>query len=75
MVVRPMKITTGGQKPGPNIFLAMINATPPTFRKALKTLALLILLKNWQERNECTFRAKIASETDIVAAVRRELEL
>ena len=47
---------------------------PIKVQKAAEDLALLILWRIWQERNECTFRAKIASVSGIIV-VRRNFEL
>lgn len=58
-----------------DILTAMINAVQPKLRQPLKTVTLLILWKIWQERNECTFRAKTASINDVVVAVRRDFAL
>lgn len=53
----------------------MSDATPPSHRKAIKSLALLALWQIWQERNRCIFWAKEAKVEDILNEIRRGLSL
>ena len=56
-------------------FKAMSDATPPSHRKAIKSLAMLALWEIWRERNNCIFRAKTVDAKDVLLAIRRGLNL
>ena len=53
----------------------MINDTNSAFKKAVNSLILLTLWEIWRERNDCTFRGKVASASQIVSSIRRAIEL
>ena len=57
------------------IVAKIINDTSPVFRKAVNSLILLTLWEIWRERNDCTFRGKVASASQIVSSIRRAIEL
>lgn len=52
----------------------MITQADRAARKGVKTMIMMISWELWNERNNCIFRAKTASSSDIIAAVRRCME-
>lgn len=52
----------------------MISGARLEHKMAIKTMIILILYELWKERNECTFRSKVAAVTSINEAIRRTLD-
>lgn len=53
----------------------IIRETEAPKAKGMKTLVMLVLWEVWLERNQSTFRGNIASVHDVVAAIRRNIQL
>lgn len=53
----------------------IINSTATSNRKGIKTIVTLVLWEIWLERNQCTFRGKVAHGMDVLTAARRSIDL
>jgi hypothetical protein len=53
----------------------MIDKSEPAFRKGVRTMVMIILLEIWKERNNYTFRGRIASTANILGAIKRDIYL
>lgn len=64
-----------GKKSTTEIVSAMIETTKPEYRKGIRTMILIILWEIWKQRNACTFRTAVSSQEDILATIKRDVEL
>lgn len=53
---------------------AIIRGASKECRKGIKTMILMITWEIWRERNNCIFRGKLPRVSDVIHAVRQNME-
>lgn len=53
---------------------AIVRRMAAEHKKGIKTMIMMISWELWKERNACVFRAKIPGVSDVIAAIRSNME-